>query len=192
MISDEQYQQAAASLGVTVAHIKAFAEVESRGEGFLPDGRPKILFERHVFYKRLAEAKSADYAAGIARRFPDICNKSTGGYIGGAAEHDRLAKAVGIDRTVALESASWGAFQVMGFNWKTCGYDGIQAFVNAAYKEAGQLDILVRFLKGNPGIVSAMKQKNWARVAELYNGRDYAKNKYDTKLATAFKKFGGV
>lgn len=192
MISEEQYQQAASSLGVTVAHIKAFAEVESRGEGFLPDGRPKILFERHVFYKRLAQAKSESYAAGISQRFPDICNKATGGYVGGAVEHDRLAKAVSIDRTAALESASWGAFQVMGFNWKTCGYDGIQPFVNAAYKEAGQLDILVRFLKGNPAIVTAMKSKNWARVAELYNGRDYAKNKYDTKLAAAFKKFGGV
>ncbi len=190
MITEQQYRDAATSLGVTVAHIKAFAEVESRGEGFLPDGRPKILFERHIFYRRLSEAKSASYADSIARQFPDICNKSTGGYIGGSAEHDRLAKAVAIDRGIALESASWGTFQIMGFNWQTCGYTGIQPFVNAAYSPDRQLELLSGFLKGNPAIITAMKQKNWTRVAELYNGP--SQKGYDTKLAAAYKKFGGV
>ncbi|WP_328515044.1 N-acetylmuramidase domain-containing protein [Ralstonia pseudosolanacearum] len=33
--------------------MRAVNEVESRGSGFLPDGRPVILFERHVMYRQL-------------------------------------------------------------------------------------------------------------------------------------------
>jgi len=33
--------------------IKAVAEVESSGDGFLASGHPKILFEPHVFWKEL-------------------------------------------------------------------------------------------------------------------------------------------
>ena len=50
-ISEGDYQAAAQSLGCEVAAIKAVASVESRGRGFLPSGRPKILFESHVFSK---------------------------------------------------------------------------------------------------------------------------------------------
>lgn len=45
---------AAKRLGVDVPTVRAVAEVESNGVGFLPDGRPKILFERHIF-SRLTE-----------------------------------------------------------------------------------------------------------------------------------------
>lgn len=192
MLTDKQYQQAADDLGVTVPHIKAFEFVESNGDGFLADGRPKILFERHVFYRQLKAAKGQVYADRIARDFPYICNTKPGGYSGGAAEHNRLAQAVAIDRPSALESCSWGGFQIMGFHWKALGYSSIQALVNAAYKEEGQLDMLVRFLKINPGIIRAMKAKDWAGVARGYNGPAYAQNQYDTKLAAAYKKFGGV
>src|SRR5260370_5919444 len=52
-LSDADLIAAAETLNVPVAAIRAVNEIESRGQGFLPDGRPVILFERHVFYKRL-------------------------------------------------------------------------------------------------------------------------------------------
>lgn len=65
----------------------------------------------------------------------------------------------------------------MGYHWKTCGYPVLQAFVNAQYSEAGQLDTLVRFLRASPAIVSAIKSKNWSKAAQLYNGPAYKKTR---------------
>lgn len=199
MISDKQFKTAATRLGVATAALRAFVEVEAGGDGFLKDGRPKILFERHIFFKRLAAARGQLLADNTYKRFPDICNPSAGGYAKGAtveargiAEHVRLSLAAETDRECALESASWGAGQVMGYHWKTCKYPTLQAFINDAYKEAGQLEIMVRFLEANPAIVGAMKRKDWVSVAKGYNGAGYEKNKYDQKLEAAYRKFGGV
>jgi len=53
MITESQYVKCADLLNVEPAVIKAVAEVESNGEGFLKDGKPKILFEPHIFWKQL-------------------------------------------------------------------------------------------------------------------------------------------
>ncbi|NVH65249.1 DUF3380 domain-containing protein, partial [Burkholderia pseudomallei] len=45
-LTDGDLVRAADTLGVSVACVRAVNEVESRGVGFLDDGRPKILFER--------------------------------------------------------------------------------------------------------------------------------------------------
>jgi hypothetical protein len=120
----------------------------------------------------------------------DVVDPKAGGYKGGAAEHTRLDKAVAIDRECALQSCSWGLFQIMGFHWKALGYSSVQAFVNAAYKsEASQLDMFVRFIKINPGMLAALRAKDWAKFAKLYNGPEYMKNNYHTKLALAYASF---
>lgn len=188
LLTEKDYQAAAAALNVSVPAIKAVAEVESNGAGFLPDGRPKILFERHIFRKRL-QAKGIDTS-----KVPSgICSATAGGYLGGADEHDRLEMAVKYDRAAALESCSWGSFQIMGYHWTTLGYPSLQAFVNAMYKDAaGQLDAFVRFIKADSRLVRALQRRDWTTFASVYNGPSYAKNAYDTKMAQAFKRAGGV
>lgn len=184
MLTEIDYRNAATSLGVEVACIKAVTQVESRGSGFIPIGAPVILFERHWMYK-LLKAK-----LGYEPALSDVVDPKAGGYKGGTAEHTRLEKAVAIDRDCALQSASWGLFQIMGFHWKALGYLSVQQFVNAQYKSEGsQLDTFVRFIKINPGMLAALKAKDWAKFAKLYNGPAYAKNKYDTKLAEAYASF---
>lgn len=197
-LTEKQFQDAASKLGVTTAHIKAFVAVEASGNGFLQDGRPKILFERHVFYRLLKSKRGEAFANEISANNSDICSPSTGGYATGpnsdargVAEHKRLARATAIDRECGLQAASWGAGQVMGENWKRCGYVSLQAFVNAAYKEQGQLDMIVGYLKSDPKIIKAMLDKDWDKVAELYNGRNYAANNYHVKLADAYTENGG-
>lgn len=191
MLKETDYQRAANTLGVTVPHIKAFAEVESNGDGFLPKGEVKILFERHVFYRQLVTNKGKSFADTVAKTDPDICNKTPGGYGKLSQQHPKLQRAVTIHRQSALESCSWGAFQVMGFHWKLLGYDSVQGLVNAAYTEQGQLELVVRFLQLNPGIVTALRNNAWATVAKLYNGSNFSANSYDTKLHNAYIKFGG-
>ena len=97
-----------------------------------------------------------------------------------------------IDRQCALESASWGAFQIMGYHWKTCGYETLQQFINAQQTAAGQLNSFVRFIQADSRLSRALKAKDWATFARIYNGPGYAANKYDVKLAAADKKFGGI
>jgi hypothetical protein len=51
MRTEADFEQAAALLKCDVAAIKAVAEVESSSNGFLSDGRVKILFEGHQNFK---------------------------------------------------------------------------------------------------------------------------------------------
>lgn len=44
-------------IGVGEDELHAFMDVETSGGGFDPQGRPKILFEPHVFYRNLTGAK---------------------------------------------------------------------------------------------------------------------------------------
>lgn len=186
------YSEAAKFLGVEEAAVKAVASVESQGYGFIKDATgarvPKILFERHIMFKRLRDftpIKSKDMAA----KYPDIINESPGGYKGGLAEWERLDRAIKIDRVSALESASWGSFQIMGFHWKALGFNSVQEFVNKAYTEEGQLDLFVRFVKASPNVLRALKAKDWVGVARSYNGPGYAVNKYDIKMKEAYERF---
>ena len=183
MLTELDYLKASEALGVDKASIKAVTQVESRGSGFLASGEPVILFERHWMYKLLVKA-------GKPAPINEVCNPTAGGYKGGQAEHARLAQAVSIDRECALQSASWGLFQIMGFHYKTLGYTTIQDFINAQYRsEYSQMETFIRFIKANPQIHLALKAKDWKKFAKLYNGPAYAINKYDTKLAEAYASF---
>ena len=138
------------------------------------------MFERHIFHRMLKQK-------GITCDDTSICSTRTGGYLGGSKEHDRLEKAVKIDREAALQSASWGMFQVMAFNWKLCGYTSLQDFINAAYRsEADHLNMFVGFIKANRTLLEAVRNKNWDIAARIYNGPGYKKNAYDVKLARAY------
>ena len=187
-LTDADLVKAASTLGVPVAAIRTVNEVESRGEGFLPDGRPVILFERHVFHARL-KARGLDVDA-LAVQYPNIVSATRGGYMGNAAEYTRLATAERIDADTAHESASWGAFQVMGYHWKALGYSSIADFVARMQRsEADHLDVFVRYVAADTGLVAALKGRKWAAFARGYNGPDYARNLYDTKLAQAWTKY---
>lgn len=177
-------------LDVDVASIYAIKKVESNGSGFIGQGTPKILFERHIFNRELTKTKGQTFAASIRTTHPDICNTKTGGYKGGQAEYSRLNQAKQIDWDAAHKSASWGAFQIMGFNHLACGYLTINEFVLAMHEsEEKQLLALCQFIKANKAMHKALKEKDWANFAKLYNGPAYAKNQYDTKLAAAYKEY---
>lgn len=192
-LTETDYKSAAQSLGVPIAAVKAVASVESAGAGFLSDGRPKILFERHVMYARISEKLGAAKAKDLASKHPDIVNPKAGGYDGGPKEHDRLGRAAEIDRECALCSASWGAFQIMGYHWQSLDYPSLQAFINAMYaSEAAQLDAFVRFIKADPVLLRALKALDWAAFARRYNGPNYAKNQYDVKMSKAYRAAGGA
>ncbi|QDQ29130.1 DUF3380 domain-containing protein [Chitinimonas arctica] len=179
---------AAERLGVPLASIKAINQVESNGTGFLPDGRPVLLLERHVLYRQL---KAAGHDAdALALRYPQLVGTQRGGYAGGTTEWHRYQNARHIDAACAIEACSWGLFQIMGFHWQGLGYASAQAFADAMVtSEAQQLAAFVGFIEAEPALHKALKAKKWAEFARLYNGPSYRENDYDLKLARAFERF---
>ena len=190
---ETDFQAAAARLGVSVPAVKAVATVESNGGGFLPDGRVKVQYEPHVMYRQLASNFDRARADKELVAHPDLVAKKAGSYQSLDKEDKDMNRAAQlIDRTSALESASWGAFQIMGYHWKTLQYTTLQGFINNQYTAAGQLETFVRFILADPRLVKALRAGDWATFARIYNGPGYAANKYDTKLAAAFKQYGGA
>jgi hypothetical protein len=172
------FDTVAESLGVDAPSLWSLVTVETRGFGFMIDKRPKILFERHHFAKRTANRFNESH--------PQISSRESGGY--SKDEYARLTQAVGLDETAAIESASWGLGQVMGFNAVPLGYPSAKEMVNDFLKgEDAQLEASRRFIAKNAALAAAFRARNWATVALHYNGADFARNKYDVKLESHFE-----
>ena len=182
---ESDYVKAANFLGVESAVIKAFVAVEAAGRGFFADGRAKILFEAHIFHQQTRGKFTREHPRISSRGW----NRSL--YYGGPREYERLEQAKALDKTAALCSASWGLGQVMGFNFKACGYQSVDAFVADMQRSEGkQILAMCAFLRTN-GLVPAMKAKNWTELARRYNGPAYLVNNYHVKLAQAYQRFKG-
>lgn len=180
-------EYAAQRLDVELAAVMAVNEVESRGRGFFAADRPAILYERHVMRRRLRLHGIAPEP--LARRFPDLVNRAPGSYVGGIAEWQRLDRARDIDDSSALESCSWGLFQIMGYHWARLDYASIHAYTAAMQQgEAQQLEAFVRFIEADPELHDALNNLAWQEFARGYNGPAYASNDYDTKLAAAYRR----
>ena len=193
-LTDVDFQHAAKSLGdgISVAIIRAFVEVESGGKsGFGSQGRPIIAFEGHIFRKITAGKYDKNHRelsykyiqkAGVEWRRN---NKTQD------ASWKALSEAMVLDYSAALQSCSWGMFQIMGFNYTTCGYKKIDDFIIAMKSgELGQLEAFLGYCKSVSGLVVAMKNNNFVQMATLYNGSDYGN--YDKRLYAAYKIHGGV
>jgi hypothetical protein len=161
--------------------LRAVVTVEASGSGFDAQGRLKMLFEPHRFYRELGERKrELAVTQGLAyerwgeRPYP-------------ADSYPRLLAAIKIDRPGALRSASWGLAQIMGSNAKSAGYataeDMIADFLD---DEEKHLTAMVRFIISE-ALDDELRNHDWRGFARGYNGPGYAKHGYHTKLAAAFK-----
>ena len=121
-LSSEGLAAVAGSLGVHAPEIWAVLAVETKGCGYLPDRRPQILYERHIFH-RLTRGQFDD---------GDISDRSPGGYgPTGPHQYERLAAAIEKDRAAALQSVSWGLGQIMGENFVAAGFQNVEDMVTA-------------------------------------------------------------
>lgn len=178
-LTDQDYRNSAARMGVRQSAVRAFAEVEANGAGFF-DGKPKMLYEPHVFCRMTKGAFNdshphLSYWRWGARPYPKSQD----------ARYGQLLDAAGLDPWAGFAAASYGKFQILGENFGKCGYDAPWAFAaSQAYDEAAQLKAFEAFLRAT-GIQTLLRSQMWAEAAKLYNGPAYAKNRYDVKLAQA-------
>ena len=184
MITDSQYEKSALLIGCDVPAVKAVAEVESKGSGFLSNGDVMILFEPHIFYGELK-------LKGITPTVSDICYEKWGTKPYGkySEQWPKLNRAIQIDETAALKSASYGKFQILGKYYYECGCKDVQEFVAAMKKDESEHLRLFTNLIISRGLQQALKKLDWVAFAKAYNGAGYAKNQYDIKLAKAYQKY---
>lgn len=187
-ITDDDFATRAKTLEVEAAALKAVWKVETGGRGgFLPNKKPIILFEGHIFWQQLRSRglNPQNYVKGNEDILYQKYDKTK--YVGGVYEHDRLDRAIEINEDAALASASWGMFQIMGYRYKECGCNTVQAFVaKMEESELSQLDLFIELLKANSNMHNALKKLDWKTFAKLYNGPTYAQYRYDEKLAKAY------
>lgn len=177
-VTDADIQALASRLGCTAKQIRAVARVESGGAAFDGIGRPKMLFERHLFHRLTNGVHSVT----------SFSNPDGGGY--NEDSWNKLTKAACVDPDAAFASASWGKFQVLGSHWKGLGYpSALELAYSTVGSEAAHYELLARYVEANglkPAIakLSANPADNVA-FAKGYNGPAFRKFRYDEKLAVA-------
>jgi len=176
------YKIAAKQYQLEEAVLRAVVKVESAGRAFVK-GKPVILFEAHWF--------SYFTKGKYDRLYPNISsptwNRSL--YKGGEAEWERLHQAERLDPTAAYLSTSWGLGQILGLNYRECGYRTVQEFVMAMNASAfNQLQAMLRFIE-RMGLLPALRKKDWHTFARGYNGPGYHLNAYAEKLEQAYRSF---
>ena len=189
-VSEQVYKECAERIGCEVEAFKAIKEVETGGVGgFVRDGKATILFEGHIFWKELQKRgkNPEDYVEGNEDILYPKWTKDF--YKGGILEYDRLERAKKIDEEAALSSASWGMFQVMGFNHKSCGYKNVKEFAKKMCESQDeQIKAAAEFIYKHPTMRKALIEKDWTAFAKAYNGPGYEKNHYDEKMEMAYQK----
>ena len=199
-LSENDLKDFAASYNVELAAVKAVNEIESSGKGFLLVGKPRILFEGHVFWRELAKRNLKPIQLLNAANQDVLYEKWTRSYYkGGAGEYDRLDKAALISlvsgiKEAAYCSASWGAFQIMGYHYKNIGYNSVFHFVDKMSEhEREHLDAFGKFISiasfSGRKLIDWLREKQWSKFANGYNGPGYKQNKYDIKLQKAYEKY---
>ncbi len=190
-LTEKDYEDVASELGVDVASIKAVVEIETgrTRRGFNVDSSPVINFDLNVFrtMTRRRKIKLSEYA----KSHPLVFERADVGRFGSqqGAQHARLREAMDIDTAAAIEATFWGMFQIGGFNWKLCGTASREEFVERMTRsEYDQLSLFANYIR-NTGLLTHLRNKNWAAFARIYNGPSYAARNYHTRMAAAYRKY---
>jgi N-acetylmuramidase len=177
---------------IEVAALAAVAQVEAGGRNGFQDGRPIIRFELHVFHRE---------TRGIyARSHPHLSQPTLAAgrryHRGGQANEwsmmyaSMILRVPPVTRRIAeaFRSASWGMFQVMGFNAAAVGWpDPIQFGIDMATSEANQLRAFVGFIRSSR-LEGALRRHDWTTFARAYNGAGFAVNQYDARIGAAYNR----
>lgn len=164
----------AARLGIKASTLEGFRRVESGGD-------PKaIRFEPHLFLRKIPGA-AIPYTPS---------SRGAWSLTGSETNHAAFQNAYAIDKIAAVESSSWGLFQVLG-SWLLDAFPGttgdrdpetaVLRFWNSP--EAVSFDLVEAWFRGNPRALRAA-QADPVEVRELvrrYNGGGQV-DRYSSRL----------
>lgn len=183
------FQKLGEKFSIEPALLKSVAIVECGLDlnGFLADGKPKILFEGHIFYRELLKVNPKSTVVRISRSHPSICYESWTKqfYLGGMDEYDRYDEARKINPECAMLATSWGFPQIMGFNYQSCGCQTVTEFVGKMREsEESQMELWYHFLY-NQKLIPILKEHDWETFTRKYNGPGQV-NVYSQKLMNTY------
>jgi hypothetical protein len=191
-ITKDQLLEIAKSLGDdSIKRIEAVGKVESNGSGWFDSGLPKILWERHYFYRLTRQIINT-------ATFGLISSPKSGGYTTDVNKNgvndswEKLAEAACVNPDKAIMSVSIGKFQVMGSYYSELGYnqpiDMLWAARNSEYDHYKMLAGYIKMAKLIPAFlsISTIAHTNIPFV-KGYNGPAWEKNDYASKLAIAMR-----
>ena len=183
----DDFAAAAARLGVEREAIQAVVQVESGPLGaFAADGRPTILYEPHIFSRQTnrrydATNPNVSYPTWDRTRYPRDQ----------AGRWAQMAEAYALDREAALKSASYGLFQIMGFNHERCGFPTAAAFVAEYCKShVSQLMAFEAFIRSS-GLLDELQRLDWEGFARGYNGSGQVE-RYARLMQDAYNRLKGT
>lgn len=186
-IDDHDLQVIAQQAGIEFAMLKAFIEVESSGRGFDPKtGKLLIQFEPTWFRRQSPYAPSGAWSVNRV----DVQSREW------VAFNDAFYK----DPEGAMKSTSIGLPQIMGFHWALLGYSSVGEMWDDFKKgEYYQVKALVRFIEAKQNLYTAMQQKNFYRIAYIYNGskfremaKKWGREPYDISMKKAYEKYSAI
>ena len=175
----------AARIDVPEDRVRAVDETESRGSGFDKAGRPKMLFEPHLFYRMLkGKERDAAVAAGLA--YPKWKKEYP------VESYTRMVKAMKINRDAALRAASWGRYQCLGDHYAMLGYGAPDQMVKAFMDdEESHLEGFVTFII-NSGVDDDLRAGRYDVFFRVYNGPAYVDNGYPATFKRHLAKWAKV
>lgn len=170
--------------GYQPSSLNAVLSVESSGHGFSTVTNRIIIQFEPAWFKR-EYALWAEHANGSVWLNNGIGNQTE--------EWNAFNDAWKDDPTAAMLSTSIGLPQIMGFHYASLGFKSVgDMWDYAKVSEANQVSMLIKFLKANPVLDTALKNKDWPNFAKYYNGAGYlelaAKTNsipYDQRMANA-------
>lgn len=146
--------------------LRAILLKESNARGFNQDGTIKKRFEKHIFNSFLAQKqhdKKNKFLPGLSNAW------------------------IGIHTEGELRdmATSWGIAQIMGWQYNLLGFGNIGEMIqNYNQNQMNQiLSFLIfceRYREGQ--LLKAIQERDYPRIALLYNGAGYKENNYDVDL----------
>jgi hypothetical protein len=169
----EDYVWAAGRISCDLALLRALAIKEwgrqilsprmTHGPGI--DSPSLILYEPHKFSEKTNHEFDATH--------PYVSQRTAlgSGYGTHSAQYDKLAQAADLNEWAALQSASFGQFQIMGENFAMMDCDSPRTFVEALTTSTkAQLSALAIFVCHRKDLRQAMISLDWKVIARRYNG----------------------
>ena len=189
-----QVVSAARASDIEPAGLLAVVEIESAGRALEEDNStPRLLFERHVFYRELNKRAPGQLQAAVAQGLAHDGWRPKTQYQDQRTSAQRLellARARAVDVECADCSCSWGLGQTMGFLAEELAFPNAVAMLS--YMTTGgvpaQLELMIKEIKRKK-ILDALNHHDWRTFARSYNGPGYEQNQYHTKLANAYARW---